>query len=102
LSFDLGRVALQRGPFTYCVEEADVGCYVDRLTIDDTAATMGASYEPDLLGGAVTLQVPAWWVRDTGWGDALYRDVTPSFSPITVRAIPYPLWAHRGAGGMAV
>jgi DUF1680 family protein len=29
LVFDLGRVALQRGPFIYCVEEADAGGYVE-------------------------------------------------------------------------
>jgi uncharacterized protein len=101
LVFDLGRIALQRGPFIYCVEETDAGGDVERLTLDGTAS-VEHGYEPDLLGGIGTLLVPAWAESGQGWGDALYRDVAPERSATTVRAIPYPLWAHRGPGSMAV
>jgi DUF1680 family protein len=101
LAFDLGRVALQRGPFIYCVEEADAGGDVERLALD-LSAPIGARFEPDLLGGIGTLSVPARTVSDRGWGEQLYRDTAPELNPMTVRAIPYPLWAHRGAGSMAV
>ena len=101
LAFDLGRVALQRGPFIYCVEEADAGGDVERLALD-RSAPIGTRFEPDLLGGIGTLSVPARTVSDRGWGEQLYRDTAPELKPMTVRAIPYPLWAHRGAGSMAV
>ena len=101
LVFDLGRVALQRGPFIYCVEEADAGGDVERLTLDG-AAPIQVAYEPDLLGGVATLEVPAWTAGSHGWGEALYRDTAPERSRTTVRAIPYPFWAHRGPGSMAV
>ncbi len=101
LVFDLGRIALQRGPFIYCVEEADAGGDVERLVLDG-AAPIQVAYEPDLLGGVGTLEVPVWTAGSHGWGDALYRDTEPERSRTTVRALPYPLWAHRGSGSMAV
>jgi DUF1680 family protein len=101
LVFDLGRVALQRGPFIYCVESADVGGDVERLLID-SAATISPCFEPHLLGGIGTLRVPSRTASGSDWDEQLYRDGVPDLSPITVRSIPYPLWAHRGAGSMAV
>ena len=101
LTFDLGRVALQRGPFIYCVEEADTGTDVERFVVN-AARPIAVRYEPDLLGGVGSLEIPAWRVDDTGWGDELYRDRGPESHATTVRAIPYPLWAHRGPGSMAV
>jgi DUF1680 family protein len=41
-------------------------------------------------------------VADRSWGEQLYRDSAPELQVTTVRAIPYPLWAHRGPGSMAV
>ncbi len=101
LAVDLGRVALQRGPLIYCVEAADAGGDVERLAVDATGS-IGECYEPDLLGGIGTLTVPAQIASDHGWGEQLYRDTDAEFSSTTVRAIPYPLWAHRGPGSMAV
>jgi uncharacterized protein len=101
LTFDLGRVALQRGPFIYCVEEADAGSDVERLLLDGSA-TIDTCFEPDLLGGVGTLQVPALAATDSGWGEQLYRDGGQELRTTMVRAIPYPLWAHRGSGCMAV
>jgi len=101
LVFDIGRVALQRGPFIYCAEEADVGCDVERLVLDGSA-TIGTRFEPDLLGGIGTLEVPVLTASERGWGEQLYRDTAPELKPAMVRAVPYPLWAHRGPGSMAV
>jgi DUF1680 family protein len=101
LVFDLGRVALQRGPFIYCVEEADAGVDVERLSLD-AAAQGSAAYEPDLLGGIGTLLMPVWAASGSVWGDALYQDAPPTSSRTSVRAIPYAFWAHRGPGSMAV
>jgi DUF1680 family protein len=101
LVFDLGRVAIQRGPFIYCVEESDAKGDVELLTLD-ASAPIAPAYEPDLLGGIGTLSVPALVTSEDGWGEALYRDAAPTRQRMTVRAIPYPLWAHRGPGSMAV
>jgi uncharacterized protein len=101
LVFDLGRVALQRGPFIYCVEETNAGGDVERLMLD-RAAPIAPAFELDLLGGIGTLRVPVWTAGSDDWGKALYRDAAPTPRRVNVRAIPYPLWAHRGAGSMAV
>src|SRR5271165_2367767 len=101
LVFDLGRVAVQRGPFIYCVEEADAGADVERLALDATAP-IAAGFEPDLLGGTGILDLPGWITSAPAPHAPLYADQPPVQQPVKVRAIPYPLWAHRGAGTMAV
>ena len=99
LTADLGRVALQRGPFIYCVEEADVGGDVERLVVD-ADKPIEAGFRADVLGGAGTLEVPGW--KTGGWSEGLYRAEAPKRVATTIRAVPYPLWAHRGGGSMAV
>jgi len=101
LMADLGRVALQRGPFIYCVEEADAGVDVERLLVD-VRQLVGPGPAIHALGGAETLEVRGWIATDHSWDDRLYRPGAPERTPATVRAIPYPLWAHRGPGSMAV
>ena len=49
-----GKVALQRGPVIYCLEGHDNGGNVLDLVIPDKAE-MIARFEPDLLGGVVTI-----------------------------------------------
>src|SRR5262249_28894961 len=83
---DLERVARERGPFIYCVEETDAGGDVERLTIDGRAA-IDAEYEPDLLGGTGILRVPVWVTSQHGWGETLYRDAAPEYRASSVRAI---------------
>jgi DUF1680 family protein len=98
---NLGRVALQRGPFIYCIEEADTRRDAERLLVDARQSVeLGAA--ADELGGAVTLQVRGWLPRDDEADGRLYRAGPPDLMPTMVRAIPYPLWAHRGPGSMAV
>ena len=98
---DLGRVALQRGPFIYCVEEADAGAHAEQFLVDATQpVTPGAAVSA--LGGAETLEIRGWIAADHGWDDRLYRPSPPELTPATVRAIPYPFWAHRHPGSMAV
>jgi DUF1680 family protein len=101
LVFDLGRMALRRGPFIYCVEEQDAGGDVERLVIDP-AASIGDRFEAGLLGGVSTLDVAAWTVSEAEWGEGLYRNTAPAQSRLSTRAIPYPYWAHRSVGTMAV
>ncbi len=101
LVFDLGRVAVQRGPFIYCVEEADAGADVEHLALDATAP-IAVGFAPELLGGTGILDLPGWITRTPAPGAPLYSDQPPAQDRATVRAIPYPLWAHRGPGTMAV
>jgi uncharacterized protein len=101
LMADLGRVALQRGLFIYCVEEADAGVDVGRLLVD-ARQPVEPGPASNALGDCRTLEARGWVASYLGWDDHLYRAGLPELVPITVRAIPYPLWAHRGSGSMPV
>jgi hypothetical protein len=81
---DRGRVAIQRGPLVYAVEEADNGPGIGALTLPDDAV-LEPRRRPDLLGGVVAIEA-----SPAGGGQPL------------ATAIPYYAWANRGAGEMAV
>jgi hypothetical protein len=75
---DRDRVALQRGPIVYCLEQPDnPGIKVREATLPDTTP-LEASFQPDLLNGVETLRAGPF------------------------RAIPYYAWANRGRAEMTV
>lgn len=94
---DRGRVALERGPLVYCVEGIDHHAHVLDLGIADTARLV-ARFDPELLGGLMTIRGPA-------------RRAAPGGNPphpsekmpgVDMVAIPYYAWSERGAGEMMV
>jgi len=96
---DRGRVALQRGPLVYCLEQVDNGPQLDELLLPREAEIV-AHAEPDLLGGVVVLEAEA--KRLIPADDALYSTAAPAMVPAKLRAVPYALWANRGEGEMSV
>jgi DUF1680 family protein len=76
-----GRVALERGPVVYCVEEPERRFVPDELALPE-AVRPEPRWRPELLGGVVTL---GW--RDDG------REIA---------ALPYHAWNNRGLAPMAV
>ena len=99
---DAGRVALQRGPVVYCLEEADNGGAL-HCVLADTHAGIDAVYEPDTLGGVVTLTTGGFREPDGDPDDAPYRfGDAPETRPVRLRWIPYYAWANRGVGEMRV
>jgi len=98
---DAGRVALQRGPVVYCLEEADNGPHLRDVALPHDAP-LEATYDPDLLGGVVVIRGPGWRRDPTAWGDALYRPAGSPRQEMTITAIPYYAWANRTPGEMLV
>ncbi|MFC5470686.1 glycoside hydrolase family 127 protein [Cohnella suwonensis] len=106
----IGKVAIQRGPIVYCAEEADNGPNLHQLVLDPIASDgngdpddAGAKFQPDLLGGVLTIALPAYRIDDGGWEQSLYRPGgNVRLEPSTIRFIPYFAWANRGAGEMKV
>lgn len=98
---DVGRVALQRGPVVYCLEQADNGENLEALSLPGQVEAR-ARFRDDLLGGVVTIGMDAERVGETGWGDALYRAEEPESSRVEVTAVPYAAWDNREPGEMAV
>jgi len=80
---DVGKVALQRGPLVYCLEEADnKGGVLNRHLPDDLEFEV--EFKPDLLGGI----------------NILKSEPTEELPGLV--AIPYYAWSHRGIGEMTV
>lgn len=99
VSADLGRVALQRGPVVYCLEEIDNACASVALSND---ASFSSKFEPDLLGGIVTIEGPASAFSSEGWDSRLYSHDSPVAKPVTIKAVPYYAWDNRAPGWMSV
>lgn len=98
---DRGKVALQRGPIVFCVEQQDVNTKsLYSLRLDDSAK-ISEKWEPELLGGVMTLTGTAceYYMAPTK-NDPKTMQVTQR--PVSFRAIPYYAWAHREARQMAV
>ena len=100
------RVALRRGPIVYCLEQednpdADVW---DICLADSTQFT--TRWEPDLLGGVMTIKAEALALDSLHWEDTLYAPhrsaKESSYYPASVTAIPYFAWANRDPGAMVV
>ncbi|MBU1749549.1 MAG: glycoside hydrolase family 127 protein, partial [Chloroflexi bacterium] len=103
-----GRVALMRGPILYCVEGADNPGLDPRDLLLPAGAEFTPRFQPNLLGGVVTLGGRAVVVPPgDAWADRLYRpvDAVPAEMPgrsVEVTAIPYYAWANRAPGPMQV
>jgi hypothetical protein len=93
---DRGRVAIERGPLIYCLEQCDHGHSVDRYILSDDI-TLKAKFAADLLGGLVVIE---------GESDFAARDKAGKWelgkSKDMIRLIPYYAWNHRGNGKMEV
>jgi hypothetical protein len=97
---DAGRVALQRGPVVFCLEQVDNGANLGALSLP-REAPLEARFDPDLLGG--TMVVEAEGRRCDASGEApLYALEPPVAVPARLRAVPYSLWGNRGPGEMLV
>ncbi|MCB8932266.1 MAG: glycoside hydrolase family 127 protein [Chthonomonadaceae bacterium] len=91
-----GRVALQRGPIVYCVEEVDLGAAPQHLAVDTVAPI-----ESHQDGNSVVCTVAGWLDQDPELG--LYAPFEPTApAPTQAPCVPYFRWANRGPGAMQV
>lgn len=93
---DRGMVALERGPLVYCLEAPDnpPGHVLNLLLPDD--ADLSVEQRPELLGGVRVIRGRALALRRGAGKDEVLSDERD------IVAIPYHVWAHRGAGEMTV
>lgn len=96
---NVGKVAIQRGPIVYCLEEKDNGGQLHSICINPK---LPITEENDLQ----ILGFPALTgsgVREVNDNDTLYREYRePELKQIKWKAIPYSFWGNRGKGEMAV
>lgn len=106
---DTGRVAIQRGPLIYCLEEID---QPSGTLLSDVAVNPGRqsseAFEPefrsDLLGGMVVLHHTGAAYEHGASEKILYSRYTKEAKTRTVPLtfIPYYAWANRQASSMQV
>jgi DUF1680 family protein len=96
---DAGRVALQRGPLVYCLEEVDNGANLNDLILPRNAK-LSAKIDRKLLGGVVVIRARARRMDRAAWKGALYRVAGSSRRAVTLEAVPYCVWDNRGPGEM--
>jgi DUF1680 family protein len=105
---DRGRIAFQRGPIVYCMEQLD-----QAVAATDTesfprytaqlAGTKATTYQTALLEGVVVLEHPGAWLPPEQ--SALYQAALPSrqaAQETTLRLIPYYAWSNRQPSAMQV
>ena len=98
---DVGKVALQRGPLVYCIEQVDQQVPVNRLVLPKDSQ-LGNELDDKLLGGVVKITGQALSSAEEDFGKGLYRSQRPALKPCKLVAIPYYAWDNRQAGGMQV
>ena len=91
---DRGRVAVERGPLVYCIEEIDNEFPIDKAILPDDAS-LTTRFDSDLLGGIMVIE---------GEGEYAVHEESAGWQQRTamLRLIPYYAWNHRGNGKMEV
>ena len=84
---DAGKIAIERGPFVFCLEGVDNGKQLNNFVLPDNP-NLKVGFDKDILNGLLTIT-----------GDAL---VSGEKTPRNFRAIPYFLWNNRGINEMKV
>lgn len=98
---NVGKLALQRGPIVFCLEEADNGNNLRDVWVS-ADSRFSATYAADLLEGVIVLEGEAWRTEDCCDTTSLYTIAEYKRSPVQVRAIPYYAWANREPGELLV
>lgn len=94
-----GKIAIQRGPLVYCLEEVDNGENLSSFALIKDFE-MVSNYEECLLGKIVTIKGKALKTDETGWGMQLYDSCRLQEIPMEIKAIPYCMWGNRIQGEM--
>lgn len=100
---DIGRVAVTRGPITYCLEEADNGADLHLLTLDWSVPAQVCDYTVSGESVKEILMVGFREEADSASYSSLYRPIEQTEkTPVTLHFIPYYTWANRGENEMSV
>ncbi|PPV04877.1 hypothetical protein XBLMG947_3914 [Xanthomonas bromi] len=98
-----GKVAVQRGPLVYCVEQVDNGSELHHLALP-RAAEFSLLPGEGVLAGMTLIEVDGQRRLGHADADTLYRydAADPQWQPQRLRFVPYFAWSNRGEGEMRV
>jgi DUF1680 family protein len=107
---NLGRVAVQRGPLVYCLEQLDQPSTIDLSGVSvvvnaQPSKTFETEFKGSLLDGVTVLHHNGAVSEIPSKNDALYVSAdpnTPKKQPARLTLIPYYAWANRQPTSMQV
>jgi DUF1680 family protein len=95
---NIGCVALQRGPFVYCLEGVDNDGEVHSLSIAKDVP-INEVIDDKLYGGISVMKIQGYRRKAS---PRLYSKGRPQTQPCTITAVPYYIWGNRGLNQMRV
>lgn len=102
---DIGKTAVSRGPFIYCMESVDNGKNLHLLELDEQTHFQ-YYYDPDELGGIGVIKAAGSrvYADRQSKNESLYHkmDRQKKSEPVEIKLIPYYAWANRGINEMQV
>lgn len=99
--YNFGKVAIQRGPLVYCLEEVDQEKSVWKYCLASDEQ-LDYRFESELLGGLGVIYAAAKTPKEKS-DHSLYHEYTPmEWIDTQIKLIPYYAWANREEGNMAV
>jgi DUF1680 family protein len=97
---NVGRVALQRGPIVYCLEEVDNGKDLNAVLLPKNATLV---VKKEKIAGQDVPVITAQAKRiPADSRNPLYADTVAKPKAAAIKAIPYFMWANRAEGEMLV
>lgn len=98
---DAGKVALQYGPYVYCLEQTDNGSELPNIFVRSEADIRIDAPTSELPGQLPALKFDGKRIS-SGVEDALYGSPSFQASDVHLTAVPYGLWCNREPGEMLV
>jgi DUF1680 family protein len=99
---DVGRVALQRGPIIYCLEQCDHPADVRSILLPDRTR-LTTRFERKLLGGVVVIEGAGLTMSPADRKSQLYRRAGAAKArAVKIKAVPYCAWDNRKQGAMTI
>ncbi len=95
-----GKVAIQRGPIMYCLEEIDNG-----EDLWDVSVAKNVRFEMEFseeLNKVPVIKGKAFRSDCASWENMLYRPADEKLKEVDFQAVPYYLWGNRKPGEMLV
>lgn len=97
----IGKVAVQRGPVVYCLEEADNGKDLHLLKVDENAR-FEAEEKVIATESVIAVKAQGWRQKKVQNAGLYFAHARTEYERTTLTWIPYYAWANRGEGEMQV
>ncbi|TVR52107.1 MAG: glycoside hydrolase family 127 protein [Spirochaetaceae bacterium] len=103
IAADYGKVAIQRGPLVYCLEQCDNGPGLHTVTLPESPE-FSVTFHDAELGGVTVITARGFISTDEFVGETPYAADrrTETRKPVELKFVPYYAWANRAPGEMTV